>query len=462
MPEHYAQKPSARWLALVSICIATFLIPQSMSAVNMALPAIADDLQADAVLISWLPTANIWGSIILMLPAGRVADMIGRKQVYLAGVLFFALSSLMALVVESIEGLLIARVLQGLASAMVFATGMALVSTIFDAKQRGMALGLGSTSVYLGLTCGPLIGGWLTEALGWRAVFWVPVPFALVAMVLVVVYVKGHCISTVKNKLDWVGSLLFALWTTAFFFGLSGLPDPRYVIALIIGLLLLYLFIRQQSVAEYPLIRLRALADNKVFSRSIIASLFMYGAHYPVLFLLSLYLQYIQGMSPSESGQLILVQALIMACLAPFAGKLSDIYEPRLIATTGCLLFGSGFAVLMGLNVESSLTHVLMGLILLGGGFGLFSSPNNNAALGSVRPDRLSIASALLNLSRTLGNMFSMAVVVFLVNLMMGDAAITPEQYPALLQVIRIALGLACVYTLVAAYASYKRGKVRS
>ncbi|WP_372833559.1 MFS transporter, partial [Pontibacterium sp.] len=112
MPEHYAQKPSARWLALVSICIATFLIPQSMSAVNMALPAIAEDLQADAVLVSWLPTANIWGSIILMLPAGRIADMIGRKQVYLAGVLFFSLSSLMALVVESIEWLLIARVLQ--------------------------------------------------------------------------------------------------------------------------------------------------------------------------------------------------------------------------------------------------------------------------------------------------------------------------------------------------------------
>jgi len=461
MSDYYEQHTLARWLALASICIATFLVPLSMSAVNLALPAIAEALQADAVLLSWVPTSNLLGSMVLMLPAARVADIVGRKKVYLIGVLTFSATSLMVIWVETIEWLLVSRVLQGLASAMVFGTGMAIVTSVFSSKNRGTALGFTATSVYLGLTCGPMIGGWLTDELGWRAVFWAPVPFALLAVVLVMLNVKGDYKSESPQKLDWLGSALFALWISAFFIGLSGLPDLNYAGLLVLGAGLLYLFIRQQANAPFPLIRLRALADNKVFSRSILSALFMYGAHYPVLFLMSLYLQYLQGMSPTESGQLVLAQALTMACLAPFAGRLSDRYEPRLLATAGCLLYGVGFVLLLGLDGESSTEYVLLAMMVLGFGFGLFSTPNNNAAMSSVPPDRLSIGSALLNLSRTMGNMFSMTLVVLLVNLVMGSAEITPEQYPALLLVIRIAFALSLVYTLIAAYNSYMRGNIR-
>ncbi|MBY4678588.1 MFS transporter [Marinobacterium arenosum] len=462
MQDYYQQNPSARWLALLSICIATFLVPLSMSSVNLALPAIAADLHADAVKVSWMPTINLWGSMILMLPAGRVADMIGRKRVYLIGVMFYALASLMVLAVNSIEWLLVARVLQGLASALVFATAMAIVGSVFSDGDRGTALGLTATSVYLGLTCGPLIGGWLTEFWGWRSVFWAPVPLTLLSLLLVVLYLKGEWKSEQRERLDWLGSGLFALWTSLFFFGLSGLPEPRHGLLALLGLACLPLFIFQQNRARYPLIRIRAMRDNRVFTRSIMASLFMYGANYPILFLLSLYLQYIQGMSPGESGQLILIQALIMAALAPLAGRLSDRYEPRLIATAGCLLFGAGFATLFWLRQDSGLSHVVAGLVLLGIGFGLFSTPNNNAALGSVPKERLSIASALLNLARTLGNMFGMAVVVLLFNQLIGDRTIEPSQYPALLTVTRLALALACGYTLIAAYNSFRRGNIRS
>lgn len=462
MSDYYIQNPAARWLALASICIATFLVPLSMSAINIALPAIANELQADAVLISWVPTSNLLGSMMLMLPAARVADIVGRKKVYIVGVLMFCVTSLMVIWIETIEWLLVSRFLQGLASAMVFGTGMAIVTSVFANGKRGTALGLTATSVYLGLTCGPMIGGWLTEVLGWRSVFWAPVPFALISVLLVVMNVKGEYKAEGKQKLDWVGSGLFALWISAFFFGLSGLPDPSYFICLLAGVALFFLFLRQQGSAEYPLVRLKVLANNKVFSRSMISSVFMYGAHYPVLFLMSLYLQYLKGMSPSESGQLILLQALVMACLAPFAGRLSDQFEPRIIATTGCLIYGSGFAMLLWIDASSSQAYIAAALLALGMGFGLFSTPNNNAAMGSVPPDRLSIGSALMNLSRTMGNMFSMTLVVLLVNLVMGEAEITPEQYPDLLRVIKVAFALALAYTLVAAYASYSRGNVRS
>ncbi len=462
MSDYYTQNPSARWLALASICIATFLVPLSMSAVNIALPAMAEALQADAVLLSWVPTSNLLGSMMLMLPAARVADIVGRKKVYLVGVLMFCITSLMVIWIDTIEWLLVSRFLQGLASAMVFGTGMAIVTSVFANAKRGTALGLTATSVYLGLSCGPMIGGWLTEVIGWRSVFWAPVPFALISVVLVILNVKGDYKAEGKQKLDWLGSCLFALWISAFFFGLSGLPDPGYLISLLIGIGLFFLFLRQQANAPYPLIRLKALANNKVFSRSILSSLFMYGAHYPVLFLMSLYLQYLQGMSPSESGQLILIQALTMACLAPFAGRLSDRYEPRIIATLGCLLYGAGFGLLLFINAATSQAYIILALLLLGMGFGLFSTPNNNAAMGSVPADRLSIGSALLNLARTMGNMFSMTLVVMLVNLVMGSAEITPEQYPDLLRVIKVSFALAFAYTLVAAHASYSRGNVRA
>ena len=462
--EYSASNPSARWLALASICIAAFLIPQSLSAVNMALPAIADEMNADAVLISWIPAANIWGSVVLMLPAGRVADMLGRKKVYLIGVIGFALASLPVLFIETIEWLLVIRVLQGLFSALVFATGMAIVAEIFSDKNRGSALGLTSTSVYLGLTCGPLIGGWLTEYVGWRSVFWAPVPVALLAVALVMIYVKNdrRTAGAVKDRLDWIGSLLFVLWISAFFYGLSGLPELLNCVSLLIGVLLLVVFLKQQNRSPFPLVRLRLLAQNRVFNRSMAASVCMYAGHYPLLFLLSLYLQYIQGVSPGEAGQLVLIQALMMALFAPLAGRLSDHYEPRMIASIGCLLFSAGFAWLFWIDMDTRIGYIIVGLLALGVGFGLFSSPNNNAAMGAVPRERLSIAAALMNLSRTTGNMLGMAITVLLFNLSLGGTQIEPAQYPALLQVIKTALLIGCGYTLLAAYVSFFRGNVRS
>lgn len=452
---------SSRWLALASLCLVTFLIPQAMSAVNIALPVIASELKADAVAISWLSTVNLWGSVVLMLPAGRLADMLGRKRIYLLGTLSFSLSSLLVLLPQSVESLLLVRLCQGLSSALVFGTAMAMASALFDDKNRGMALGFVSTSVYLGLTCGPLVGGFLTEWLGWRSVFWMPVPFLLLSIVLVLAAIKGDWRSRERGRFDWLGSGLFAGWTTALFFGLSGLPEWLYLLLLMLGFAVLVVFIRQQKASAHPLVNIQALQQNRVLSRSMLTGLFMYGAHAPLLFLLSLYLQFIQGMSPATSGQLILLQALMMACLAPVAGRLSDRFEPRLIATLGCGLFAAGHLCLLGIDADTSMTRIALALVLLGVGFGLFSSPNNNAALSAVSKDRLSIASALLSLARTLGNMFSMAIVVLLFNQLLGSTELSPEQYPALLEVLQLALGLGLTYCLVAGWSSWSRGRVR-
>ncbi|UTW12904.1 MFS transporter [Marinobacterium rhizophilum] len=456
----YDNNPQARWLVLVSVCLVLFLAALTLSAVNIAVPAIARDLQADAVAVSWIPTALLWGTTVLLLPAGRVADILGRKKVYLIGVSGFSLASVLVLAAATIEILLLIRVLQGLASALVFATGMAIISAVFANANRGAALGITSSAVYLGLTCGPLAGGWLTEWLGWRSVFWAPVPFMLLAWLLAVRYIRGDWKSTTKARLDWKGSLIFAAWLSAVFIGMSGLPDPAHFGWIGLGAVLLVWFVKQQEKAAHPLVRLSVLRENRVFFRSITASFLMYGANFPIIFLLSLYLQYIHQMSPSVAGQLILIQTGVMVVLAPIAGRLSDRYEPRIIATLGCLCYSLGFGVLFWLDTDTPVALIITALTLLGIGFGLFSTPNNNAAIGAVPADRLSIATALLNLSRTLGNMAGMAVVMMLFSWLLGNAEITPEQYPALIWVTRLAVGLSCLYALVAGYYSLTRGRV--
>lgn len=453
------ESKSARWLTLFSICVATFLMPMSLSSVNVALPAIAHDLQADAVLMSWVPTMNLLGAVALQLPAGRIADMIGRKRVFLAGVVLFACSSLSVLMVEDIRPFLVIRLLQGISGAMIFGTGMAIITQVFTGNNRGMALGLSSASVYLGLTCGPMIGGWLTEFWGWHAVFLAPLPLTLLTVVMVGLFVRESQ-RTAGDRLDWIGSLIFTFATSALFVGISGLPDLSGVAFLLSGLLALALFIYQQEHASHPLIRVRNLANNRIFFRSLQSSFLMYSANYPLQFMLSLYLQYIQVLSPSEAGQLMLLQALVMVVVAPLSGRLSDWLEPRIPATLGCVLFAGGFISLSLLDTDSSLTQVGAALLVMGLGFGLFSSPNNNAAMSSVAAERLGIASSLLNISRSMGNMLGMAVVVFLFNLLIGNARIEPQQYPALMSALKIAFLVCAGYALVAAFTSWNRGRL--
>ncbi len=453
------ESSSARWLTLISICVATFLMPMSLSAVNVALPAIARDLQADAVLVSWVPTMNLLGAVALQLPAGRIADMIGRKRVFQAGVLLFALSSLAVLTVSDIRVFLLLRLLQGVAGAMIFGTGMAIISQVFSGHNRGMALGLTSASVYLGLTCGPMIGGWLTEFWGWHAVFLAPLPLTVLTLVLVGMFVQESARNP-DERLDWLGSLIFTCAASTLFIGISALPRLSGVLLSLLGLAAAGLFIYQQERSPHPLIRVRRLVANRVFFRSIQSSFLMYGANYPLQFMLSLYLQYIQALTPSEAGQLMLLQALVMVVVAPLSGRLSDWLEPRIPATLGCMLFAGGFVSLSLLHTSSPLTQVAFTLLAMGLGFGLFSSPNNNAALSSVAPERLGVASSLLNISRSMGNMLGMAVVVFLFNLLIGKAQIEPAQYPALMAALRIAFLICAGYALIAAITSWRRGRL--
>lgn len=459
--EYYANTPSAKWLVLLSICLTSFLNAVTNSSVNVATPSIASALKANAILVSWIPTSFLLSSVVMLLPAGRLADIHGRKKLYISGIVIFIIASILASLSVSIEMLLVIRLMQGIGSAMIFATGLAIVTVVFPSQNRGISLGIASASVYFGLSCGPLIGGWLTEVYGWRSVFLFPVPFSLLACTLIIINLKGEWKSQTPTSVDWLGGLIFAVWSSAMFMGVSTLPGKVSYLLLAVGAAGLVLFYYQQVNSRNPLVRLRAIMDNQFFFRSLIASICVYASNYPMIFLFSLYLQFNQGLSPHDAGQIMVLQAITMAILAPIAGRLSDRFEPRIIATAGCLIMACAFGLLDQISSHTSLYYIAGCLMTLGFGFGLFTTPNNNAALSSIDTERLGIATALLNLSRVIGNMTGIAMVMILISLIIGHAEIKPQQYPALLTTIRWALVLSCIYALSGAYFSYTRGNIR-
>ena len=451
-----------RNLVLCVVCLGSFLSPLSMAAVSIAIPSMADELRADAILVSWLPTVFLLSNVALMLPFGKLADNYGRKRIYALGLATNALGSLGAFFAPSIEWILFFRFIQGAASAMIFGTALAIITSVFPARARGLPLGLNTASVYIGLTAAPLIGGYATEVFGWRSVFLLPIPFATVLLTLIHFAVHSEWRAQKHSKFDWAGTCIFAAWSGSLVVGLAGLPDWPNIVLLALSFALLLLFVKHQDSTTEPLIRIGLFKESRLFSFSLASASMMYGATFPIIFVLSLYLQYIRGLSPFESGQVIMVQSVAMAILAPLSGKLSDRIQPRFIATLGCISVGAGFAMLTQLDHATTTDYVSASVVLIGIGFGLFSAPNHNAVMSSVPQSEVGVASASISLARVSGNLVGISGVNLLVHILLGDTLITPERYPELLDVVKYSMAIGCACVMGAIILSASRGRTPS
>lgn len=430
-----------------------------MAAVNVAIPTLAEDLQANANKVSWLPTLYILSNVALMLPFGKLADNYGRKRVYVWGLALNAIASFMCAIANSIDAILFWRLVQGAAGAMIFSTGIAIISAVTPSNKRGTALGIVASCVYIGLTLAPAVGGWLTELLGWRSVFYFQIPLVIALLVFIKMKLPGEWKNQHHSRFDWIGSAIFVAFSCTLVYGMSILPSWKGWALLALSFMCLAAFIVHQSKDKQPLIRVQMFLESRVFSLSLSTSFLMYGSNFAILFLLSLYLQYIKGYSPSYAGQILLIQALCMALIAPIAGKLSDAFQPRIIATTGCFIVGIGFIVMNQIDASSSATYIGVSLALIGTGFGLFSTPNNNAIMGSVNEHEVGVASASMNLSRTIGNLVGMSLVNLMMHYYIGDAKLSAGQNSALMQTISLALVMSLSFVLVACVLSALRGK---
>lgn len=446
-------------IALITVCAGYLIAPMGLSAVNVAIPALALDLQASAEQVGWLPTVYILSSVMCFLPASRLADRHGRKRVFVYGLWLNGLATTASSLTDNMDIILILRFVQGIAAAMIFGTGVAIVSSIVPANKRGMALGIVASCVYVGLTLAPVVGGYLTEFLGWRSVFWFQVPLILMLLVFIALKLPGDWKDAQTHAVDWVGTAIFALFSCLFVLGMADLPSWYGILTVIASFAVLWAFVCVQARAKTPLIRVQMFRENRLFSLSLTSSLFMYGSNFALLFLLSVYLQFIHNLTPSQAGNILLFQALSMAIMAPLAGKLADRFASRVVATIGCGIVAVGLFLLNLPFIMAEPWWIGLALLILGIGFGLFSTPNNNSIVSSVSKAEIGVASAAMNLGRTVGNLIGMSIVNTMIHIIIGDIPIEIAPLDNIAKTVEFALMLSLGMVLCACVASGARGR---
>ncbi|HQH40137.1 MAG TPA: MFS transporter [Bacteroidales bacterium] len=444
---------------LVISAIGAFLTPFLLSSVNIALPAIARDLKMNAMAMSWIPSSFLLSAAVFLLPSGKLADIAGRKRIFLLGIIIFTLATAVAGMSVNAVMLIVSRIMQGIGSTMVAATGTAIITSVFPAGKRGRALGLNVSGVYLGLSAGPFIGGFLTEHFGWRSIFWAGIPVGLTVIFLVLIYLRSEWKSDLAATFDWTGSMLYAISLVLIMTGLPKLREGWGFAVVTAGMFLGAVFLFYEKKARSPLIDTGLLFRNRTFAFSNLAALINYSATSAIVFLLSLYLQYIKHFGPRESGLIILTQPVLMALLSPLSGRLSDHIDPRIVASAGMALCTAGLFILAGIQTDTNVSWLLIALVILGIGFALFSSPNTNAIMGSVSREFLGVASAMVGTMRLTGQMMSMGIAMLVLSVFIGKNQINPSNQEAFLHASRVLFLSFSGLSLLGVFASLARGK---
>ena len=415
----------------------------------------------DAVLLAWIPTSYLLSATVFLLPFGRIADIYGRKKIFIYGISLYTISSLLAATSTSAIMLIALRIPQGIGGAMIFGTGVAILVSAYPAAERGRALGINVAAVYLGLSLGPFLGGLLTQNFGWRSIFLVNIPLGLLIIALLLWKLKGKWAEAKREKFDLRGSIIYSLAVVAMMYGLSILPEVLGLAVILIGVLGFVTFVWWEIKVASPILNINLFKNNRVFAFSNLAALINYSATFAVAFLLSLYLQYTKGFSPQTAGMVLVSMPAVQAIFSPLAGRLSDKIAPQILASAGMALTTIGLILLTFLGQDTTLGFILVSLIVLGFGFAFFSSPNTNAVMSSVEARTYGVASATLATMRQIGMMFSMGIAMLIFAIYIGRVEITPEYYPVFVNSIKVAFVIFAVLCFVGIFASMARGKVK-
>jgi EmrB/QacA subfamily drug resistance transporter len=447
---------------LLVTTLSSFLTPFMGSAVNVALPAIARELSMTALSLGWVATSFILAATITLIPLGRLADIYGRRRFYIYGALIFTVASLFCIWSPSQFFLIAARAVQGIGGAMIFSTGTAILISAYPPEERGEIIGINTAAVYIGLTIGPFIGGLLTEHFGWRYIFLFTAVLGLIIILIVTTTIKEDWQETNSEGFDFTGSLIYGIALFALMYGFSQLPSLNAGFLIGIGITFLALFIFQQLKSPFPLVDIHLFLNNKVFAFSNLAALINYCATFAVTFLLSLYLQHIKMLTPSHTGIILIAAPVVQAFLSPFAGKLSDRFEPQIISSIGMALTVTGLILLIYLSNKTSVDYILFCLVLLGIGFALFSSPNVNATMSSVQKKYFGVASATLGTMRLIGQMSSMGITMLIFAVFLGDHPLSEANSFLLLKSTKFIFAILAVVCCGGIFASLARGKIHN
>ena len=435
--------------------LANLLTPFMSSAINLAVPAIGAELGGSTVLLSWLVASYSLAAAGFMLPFGRLADIVGRRKIFVGGMFLFSLFTLLSGAAWSMPSMILFRVCQGIASSLIFSTGVAIVSSVYPANRRGRAMGMTGACAFIGLSLGPVLGGFMSHEFGWRSIFYLTAAAGLLATLLAAWRLKAEWADARGEKFDFVGSVCYIVALAATLYGFSAVCQAewgRYVLAA--GLVLMAIFLGYEARQESPIFHVALFRHNKALTFANIAALISYSATFAIAFLVSLDLQVVRGYDARVAGFILLSQPLMMAVLAPFTGTLSDRVEPRLLASWGLGLTTLGLSIFIFTTADTALWVTAANLVLVGVGAALFTVPNNNAIMCSVGKEHYGVASSMMGTMRLVGGAVSMAIVTLVLSVYAGDAGPGRDNAPLLAAAARTAYGVLAVICLAGVFAS--------
>ncbi len=458
--------PSAVILFVVSAV--QFLTPFMLSALGVALPAIGREFSASAVQLGLVETVYIFAFSLFLLPAGRLGDIYGRRRIFTTGVLVFTSGTVLLSLAFTIESFIVFRFLQGCGGAMISGNSVAILASVYPPAKRGRAMGIITGCVYMGLSLGPVLSGFMVTHVGWRWIFYLAVLVEVGCLLLTVLKLKGEWADARGERFDLAGSFLYVISLFSLIYGaLHQKEGGMYPALMASGALGFPIFLAFERRCSSPILDVGLVISNRVFAFSNLATLINYGASSGIAFFFSLYLQVVRGHSPQGAGWILIIQPVVQAILSPFCGRLADQVSPAGLATAGMAICALSLALASQIHAITPM-YVIMGMLaLMGVGFSLFSSPNTTTVMGSVPPKSYGVASSFLATMRTMGMLCSMTIITLVFRHFMGDHPVSAETRSSFLASMHFSMMVFCFLCTAGVFCSMVRlnpvsGKRRS
>ena len=450
----------SRKAVLKAATITAFITTFMGSALNLSIPAMEGDFNVGGAMAGWIVTAYTISVAALSVPFGSVADISGRRRVFLAGVGGFLAISVLCVFAWNIWVLLFLRALQGASAAMIFSTNNAILISAYPDSERGRVLGLSTAATYVGLSAGPVIGGFLNHYMSWHAVF------GAAAIAAAVAFFEGYrsIPKDTKNAPeagpDVAGNLFYVGAVAVSLYGLGNLTAMNagpFIFAA--GIILGVIFVLIERKKTNPVMKITMFTESAPFTLSSLAALLNYGATYAISYLVSIYLQVVMDFTSQTAGLILIVMPLMQALFSPAMGALSDRIKPYKLATCGMLLCVLALLMFSRLSETTGLWYVIASLMTAGFGFSMFASPNTNAIMDCVGPEDYSVANSIVATMRTYGQSASMGTVSVVMGITIGTMALEESQAADLVRTMKISFTVFIVLCIIGVFMSAFRGK---
>jgi EmrB/QacA subfamily drug resistance transporter len=411
---HLITDDNRKWWTLGAMCFALFMIMLDNTVVNVALPSIQKDLGASISGLEWTINGYTLSFAVLLATGGRLGDIFGRRLVFLIGVVVFALSSATAGFAPDETSLVLSRVVQGVGAALMMPGTLSIITDAFPAHERGKAMGTWAGVSALALAVGPVLGGFLTEHVSWRAIFYVNIPVAVGAVLATLFAVRESRDTSVGREVDYAGVAVLTVGLTALVLALVegnawGWGSTEVVGLLVAAALALPAFVFVENRVKAPMVQFDLLSDRNFLAAVVVAMIISF-AMLGVFFFLALYMQDILRYTPLEAGVRFLPSTLMIVGVAPVAGRLSDRFGPRWLIAVGLLIVAASLFSFSRIAVDSTYLDLLPGFVLLGIGIAMTMSPMTSAAMNAVPVQKAGIASGVLSMFRMVGGSLGVAV----------------------------------------------------